>query len=71
MSGFSINEYEFNDIGKTAVGKERMGKDWPVVYLIHNDEELYIGEMNAKMDKTEKKYPIEKAKGVSTKYNKL
>ena len=27
--------------------------------------------MNDKMDKTEKKYPVEKAKGVSTKYNKL
>ena len=27
--------------------------------------------LNNKMDKTEKKYPVEKAKGVSTKYNKL
>ena len=27
--------------------------------------------INNKMDKTEKKYPIEKAKGVATKYNKL
>ena len=27
--------------------------------------------MNKKMDKTEKKYPVEKAKGVSTKYTKL
>lgn len=27
--------------------------------------------MNAKMDKIEKKYPVEKAKGVATKYNKL
>ena len=27
--------------------------------------------INKKMDKTEKKYPVEKAKGVSTKYNKL
>ena len=27
--------------------------------------------MNTKMDKTEKKYPVDKAKGVSTKYNKL
>lgn len=27
--------------------------------------------VNDKMDVTEKKYPIEKAKGVSTKYNKL
>ncbi|RIA77883.1 NTP pyrophosphatase (non-canonical NTP hydrolase) [Anaeroplasma bactoclasticum] len=30
-----------------------------------------IDIMNKKMDKTEKKYPIEKSKGVSTKYNKL
>lgn len=27
--------------------------------------------VNQKMDKTEKKYPVEKAKGVSTKYDKL
>lgn len=27
--------------------------------------------INAKMDKNEAKYPVEKAKGVSTKYNKL
>ena len=27
--------------------------------------------INNKMDKTEKKYPADKAKGVSTKYNKL
>lgn len=30
-----------------------------------------IDIINAKMDKTEKKYPIDKSKGVSTKYNKL
>lgn len=30
-----------------------------------------IDVINNKMDKTEKKYSIEKAKGVSTKYNKL
>lgn len=27
--------------------------------------------VNNKMDKTEKKYPVDKAKGVATKYNKL
>ena len=27
--------------------------------------------INQKIDKTEKKYPVDKAKGVSTKYNKL
>lgn len=30
-----------------------------------------IDLLNKKLDKTEKKYPVEKAKGVSTKYNKL
>ena len=30
-----------------------------------------IDIINTKMDVTEKKYPVEKAKGVSTKYNKL
>ena len=30
-----------------------------------------IDIINAKMDKTEKKYPVDKAKGVSTKYNRL
>ena len=30
-----------------------------------------IDIINDKMDKTEKKYPVNKAKGVSTKYNKL
>ena len=30
-----------------------------------------IDIVNAKMDITEKKYPVDKAKGVSTKYNKL
>ena len=30
-----------------------------------------IDIINKKMDKTEKKYPIDKAKGVATKYNKL
>lgn len=30
-----------------------------------------IDIINKKMDKTEKKYPIDKARGVSTKYNRL
>ena len=30
-----------------------------------------IDIINAKMDKTELKYPVDKSKGVSTKYNKL
>ena len=30
-----------------------------------------IDILNSKLDKTEKKYPVDKAKGVSTKYDKL
>ena len=30
-----------------------------------------IDIITSKMDKTEKKYPVEKAKGVATKYDKL
>ena len=30
-----------------------------------------IDIINSKIDKTEKKYPVDKAKGVATKYNKL
>ncbi|MCH5171570.1 MAG: nucleotide pyrophosphohydrolase [Erysipelotrichales bacterium] len=37
--------------------------------LVVNVDILEI--INEKMDKTEKKYPVDKAKGVSTKYNKL
>ena len=44
MNDFYINEYSFDESGKTIVSNEKNGKDWPVVYLIHNDQELYIGE---------------------------
>lgn len=44
MAKFYINQYDFNETGAKTVAKEKKGKDWPVVYLIHNDSELYIGE---------------------------
>ena len=44
MNNFFIGEYSFNETGRMAVENEKYGKDWPVVYLIHNDKELYIGE---------------------------
>lgn len=39
-----IKEFEFNESGQAEVGKDFYGKDWPVVYLIHDDKRLYIGE---------------------------
>lgn len=41
---FKIKTYEFNEVGKNTVSLEKKGKNWPVVYLIHNDKEVYVGE---------------------------
>lgn len=39
-----ICSYSFDDEGLEMVRSSRNGKDWPVVYLIHDDKNLYIGE---------------------------
>mgnify|MGYP000292747309 FL=1 len=44
MNDFYINDYTFSNDGKIEVANEKYSKDWPVVYLIHNDKKLYIGE---------------------------
>lgn len=44
MADFYIKQFDFDESGKLMVANEKKGKDWPVVYLIHNDNELYIGE---------------------------
>ena len=41
-----IREYSFDQNGKYDVLSHPMGKDWPVVYLIHNNDTLYVGETN-------------------------
>ena len=45
-----------------------------IIYCIQMSQVLnldIVDILNAKVDKTEKKYPLEKSKGVSTKYDKL
>ena len=39
-----IRTYQFNEQGLEEVRVSRYGKNWPVVYLIHDEENLYIGE---------------------------
>ena len=39
-----IRTYQFNENGLEEVRASRYGKNWPVVYLIHDEENLYIGE---------------------------
>lgn len=65
---FQWNDVEFD---KEAVKEELADV---MNYCIQMSQVLnvdIIDIINAKMDKTEKKYPVDKAKGVSTKYDKL
>ena len=39
-----ICSYPFSDEGVKKVEMSKRGNDWPVVYLIHDDKNLYVGE---------------------------
>lgn len=39
-----IKSYSFDGVGLKQVKQSLKGKNWPVVYLIHDDKNLYIGE---------------------------
>lgn len=60
------NDYDINDV------KEELADVLNYCILMANKLDLDIKEIVLeKMKKTEKKYPIAKSKGVSTKYTKL
>ena len=42
--GNEIHSYSFDEKGLEMVRASQKGKNWPVVYLIHDNENLYIGE---------------------------
>ena len=39
-----IREFEFSQTGLSVLRELSMGQNWPVVYLINNKNELYVGE---------------------------
>ena len=39
-----IRTYSFDNDGLNELKTFEYGKNWPVVYLIHNNKDLYIGE---------------------------
>lgn len=39
-----IQDYSFTSEGNKELAGKPMGEDWPVVYLIHGGENIYIGE---------------------------
>ena len=53
MQKFSIKEYEFDEYGKSIISQEKKGKNWPVVYLLYNDKEIYVGETQNAVNRME------------------
>ena len=39
-----IYRYDFSADGTALLKKSSFGENWPVVYFLHNEEEMYIGE---------------------------
>ena len=48
-AGFQIKSFQFDAPQKKVIGLENhpLSRDWPVVYLIHNSSQLYIGETSS------------------------
>ena len=42
-----LETYDFNKDGLKRAELAKHGKNWPVVYLIHNDEKMYVGETSS------------------------
>ncbi len=71
-AGELLECYQWNDNADIEEVKEELADvmNYCIQLSMVLDVDL-IDIMNKKMDKTEKKYPISKSKGVSTKYTKL
>lgn len=40
----TIKEYRFSKYGANQIKQSEYGMNWPIVYLIHNEREVYIGQ---------------------------
>lgn len=68
------NENEINEYVKTHKNEiaEELADVFNYLLLMSHDLDIDFAEaLNKKIDKSEIKYPVEKAKGKHTKYNKL
>ena len=44
IDSFSFEIGSLSDIRKLRHGNNKVGENWPVVYVLNNDEEAYVGE---------------------------
>lgn len=60
-----IKTFPFNQSGVEQIRKYKYGADWPVVYLIENGKELYVGETIRAYGRTRQHLDNEKRKGLN------
>lgn len=58
MYDFTINRFDFNNssprkIERLKHGNTKVGENWPIVYVINNDYEAYVGETTSAYRRTE------------------
>ena len=61
-----IRSYTFDKAGLNQVRQAPRGKNWPVVYLIHDDNNLYIGETTSASTRMDQHLKNEAKKEVFT-----
>jgi len=54
-----IQTFTFDRTGFESVKKFPLGRDWPVVYIIENDREVYIGETTSMHNRSKQHYENE------------
>lgn len=55
----NIQTFTFNRAGFEDIKKFPLGRDWPVVYIIENDQEVYIGETTSAHNRSRQHYENE------------
>jgi hypothetical protein len=56
----NIQTFKFDQVGFEDIKKFPLGRDWPVVYIIENQHEVYIGETTSALNRSRQHYENEK-----------
>ena len=58
----NIETFTFDKDGLERVGKFALGRDWPVVYVLENGKEVYIGETTSALSRSKQHHENENRK---------
>ena len=51
-----IEKFNYSDSGRADISSRTKGKDWPVIYLLSNTENLYVGETTSAATRIEQHF---------------